>query len=118
MKALKYTIFTLLFGGALTSCNFLDKEPYQLTLSDYFNTADEANSFDRIYAELGQSTFYGADYMYLVGGDDLSHYGGSGRAPATKGLICNNATTSDAAVTGFWYTLYSALTVRTFFGKY
>ena len=45
MKALKYTIFTLLFGGALTSCNFLDKEPYQLTLSDYFNTADEANSF-------------------------------------------------------------------------
>ena len=45
MKALKYTIFTLLFGGALTSCNFLDKEPYQLTLSDYFNTTDEANSF-------------------------------------------------------------------------
>lgn len=62
-----------------------------------------------IYAELGQSTFYGADYMYLVGGDDLSHYGGSGRAPATKGLICNNATTSDAAVTGFWYTLYSGI---------
>ena len=110
MKALKYTIFTLLFGGALTSCNFLDKEPYQLTLSDYFNTADEANSFlTGIYAELGQSTFYGADYMYLVGGDDLSHYGGSGRAPATKGLICNNATTSDAAVTGFWYTLYSGI---------
>lgn len=53
MKALKYTIFTLLFGGALTSCNFLDKEPYQLTLSDYFNTADEANSFlTGIYAEL------------------------------------------------------------------
>lgn len=110
MKALKYTILTLLFGGALTSCNFLDKEPYQLTLSDYFNTADEANSFlTGIYAELGQSTFYGADYMYLVGGDDLSHYGGSGRAPATKGLICNNATTSDAAVTGFWYTLYSGI---------
>lgn len=110
MKALKYTIFTLLFGAALTSCNFLDKEPYQLTLSDYFNTADEANSFlTGIYAELGQSTFYGADYMYLVGGDDLSHYGGSGRAPATKGLICNNATTSDAAVTGFWYTLYSGI---------
>ncbi|WP_304245433.1 RagB/SusD family nutrient uptake outer membrane protein [Phocaeicola plebeius] len=110
MKALKYTIFTLLFGGALTSCNFLDKEPYQLTLSDYFNTADEANSFlTGIYAELGQSTFYGADYMYLVGGDDLAHYGGSGRAPATKGLICNNATTSDAAVTGFWYTLYSGI---------
>ena len=47
--------------------------------------------------------------MYLVGGDDLAHYGGSGRAPATKGLICNNATTSDQAVTGFWYTLYSGI---------
>ena len=45
MKALKYTIFTLLFGGALTSCNFLDKEPYQLTLADDFNAADDANAF-------------------------------------------------------------------------
>ena len=110
MKALKYTIFTLLFGGVVTSCNFLDKEPYQIPQSDYFNTAAEASSFlTGIYAELGQSTFYGADYMYLVGGDDLAHYGGSGRAPATKGLICNNATTSDQAVTGFWYTLYSGI---------
>lgn len=110
MKALKYTIFTLLFGGMVASCNFLDKDPYQLTLSDYFNTSEEANSFlTGIYAELGQSTFYGADYMYLVGGDDLAHYGGSGRAPATKGLICNNATSSDPAVTGLWYTLYSGI---------
>lgn len=110
MKALKYTIFTLLLGGALTSCNFLDKDPYQITLPNYFNTADEASSFlTGIYAELGQSTFYGADYMYLAGGDDLSHYGGSGRAPATKGLICNTATSSDPAVTGFWYTLYSGI---------
>ena len=76
----------MLLGGALTSCNFLDKDPYQITLPNYFNTADEASSFlTGIYAELGQSTFYGADYMYLAGGDDLSHYGGSGRAPATKG---------------------------------
>lgn len=110
MKALKYTFLTMLFGCVTASCNFLDKDPYQIPQSDYFNTAAEASSFlTGIYAELGQSTFYGADYMYLVGGDDLAHYGGSGRAPATKGLICNNATTSDAAVTGFWYTLYSGI---------
>ena len=36
MKALNIRFLLLLFGGALTSCNFLDKEPYQLTLSDYF----------------------------------------------------------------------------------
>ena len=47
--------------------------------------------------------------MYLVAGDDLSHYGGSGRGPASTGLICNNATTSDNAVTAFWYALYSGI---------
>ena len=101
---------TLALGGLSVSCNFLDKEPYKVTVDTYFNTADEATSFvTGIYAILGQSSFYGADYMYLNAGDDLAHYGGSGRAPATRGLICNNATVSDAAVTGFWYTLYSGI---------
>lgn len=100
----------MMFGGIFASCNFLDKEPTKLTLENYFNTAEEANSFlTGIYAILSQSSFYGADYIYLVGGDDLSHYGGSGRAPATRGLICHNATVSDPAVTGFWYTLYSGI---------
>ena len=110
MKILKYTLFTLALGSLSVSCNFLDKEPYKVTIDTYFNTADEATSFvTGIYAILGQSSFYGADYMYLNAGDDLAHYGGSGRAPATRGLICNNATVSDAAVTGFWYTLYSGI---------
>ena len=110
MKALKYTILSLMFGGLVVSCDFLDKEPTKLTLDNYFTTADEASSFlTGIYAELGQSTFYGADYLYLVGGDDLEHYGGVNRSPVSSGLICNNATSSDAAVTGFWYTLYSGI---------
>lgn len=110
MKILKYTLFTLALGSLSVSCNFLDKEPYKVTIDTYFNTADEATSFvTGIYAILGQSSFYGADYMYLNAGDDLAHYGGSGRAPATRGLVCNNATVSDAAVTGFWYTLYSGI---------
>lgn len=110
MKAIKYTLISILLGGLTASCNFLDKEPYMVTVDTYFNTTEEASSFvTGIYAILGQSTFYGADYMYLVAGDDLAHYGGSGRAPATKGLICNNATVSDPAVTGLWYTLYSGI---------
>ena len=64
----------MMFGGMFASCNFLDKEPTKLTLENYFNTAEEANSFlTGIYAILSQSSFYGADYIYLVGGDDLSH---------------------------------------------
>ena len=110
MKALKITIIALLAGFSMASCDFLDKEPTKLTPENYFNTPAEANSFlTGIYAILSQPTFYGGDYMYLVAGDDLSHYGGSGRGPASTGLICNNATTSDNAVTAFWYALYSCL---------
>ena len=110
MKALKITIIALLAGFSMVSCDFLDKEPTKLTPENYFNTPAEANSFlTGIYAILSQPTFYGGDYMYLVAGDDLSHYGGSGRGPASTGLICNNATTSDNAVTAFWYALYSGI---------
>ena len=38
----------------------------------------------------------------------MSHYGGS-RGPADRGLICNNATTSDATVTALWYVLYAGI---------
>ncbi|KAB5101253.1 RagB/SusD family nutrient uptake outer membrane protein, partial [Bacteroides thetaiotaomicron] len=110
MKALKITIIALLAGFSMASCDFLDKEPTKLPPENYFNTPAEANSFlTGIYAILSQPTFYGGDYMYLVAGDDLSHYGGSGRGPASTGLICNNATTSDNAVTAFWYALYSGI---------
>lgn len=111
MKLLKNTLYALLLGGMMTSCNFLEKEPMELTPETYFNTADEASSFlTGIYAILGQASFYGENYIYLEGGDDLETYGGaSARTPATKGLVCVNALSSDAAVTGFWYTLYSGI---------
>lgn len=110
MKAIKNILISMMLGGFTASCNFLDKDPYMVTVDTYFNTPEEASSFvTGVYAILGQSTFYGADYMYLNAGDDLAHYGGSNRAPATKGLICNNATVSDPAVTGLWYTLYSGI---------
>lgn len=95
---------------SLGSCDFLDKEPTITTSGSYFNNETEAESFLRgVYAILTQPTFYGNQYFYLVGGDDLEHFGGSGRAPANAGLICNNATTSDPYVAGLWYTLYSGV---------
>lgn len=110
MKAFKITIISLLAGLTMASCDFLDKEPTKLTPENYFNNPEEASSFlTGVYSVLSQPTFYGGDYMYLVAGDDLSHYGGSGRGPASTGLICNNATTSDNAVTAFWYVLYAGI---------
>lgn len=110
MKTLKIAFISLLASVTLASCEFLDKEPTKLTPANYFNTEEEAASFlTGTYAILSQQTFYADDYMYLVAGDDLSHYGGANRAPATKGLICNNATTGDIAVTDFWMVLYSGI---------
>lgn len=97
MKIIKYALCAFLFGGLVSSCNFLDKEPYKLSPEKYFNNATEAESFlTGVYAILGQSTFYGENFMYLAGGDDLQHYGGtSTRQPADKGLICANTVSSD-----------------------
>ena len=91
MKIIKYALCAFLFGGLVSACNFLDKEPYKLSPEKYFNNAAEAESFlTGVYAILGQSTFYGDNFMYLAGGDDLQHYGGtSTRQPADKGLICS-----------------------------
>ena len=61
------------------------------------------------YAILGQSFMHGNEFLYLVGGDDLGHYGGANRGPNKSGLICNNANTSDPAVAALWYTLYSGI---------
>lgn len=110
MKALKIAIIFLLTSVTFASCDFLDKEPTSLTPEKYFDTEEQAASFlTGIYAILSQQTFYADNYMYLVAGDDLSHYGGSGRQPASKGLICNNATTGDIAVTDFWLVLYAGI---------
>jgi hypothetical protein len=110
MKYVKFLIITMVMAIGLSSCDFLDKEPTNTTSGNYFNDESEAKSFlNGIYAILTQPSFYGNDYYYLVGGDDLEAYGGSGRPPSKSGLICNNATTSDPSVYAFWYTLYSGI---------
>lgn len=111
MKFFRYTIYLLTIGFLVSACNFLDKEPAKMTQDGYFNSETEAYSFlTGIYAILGQSSFYGEDYLCLVGGDDIQHYGGaSTRAPMTRGLICANTVSSDPAVTALWFTLYAGI---------
>ena len=110
MKVIKICILSLLVGLNLTSCDFLDKEPTKTTSNNYFKNEAEAYSFlTGTYAILGQSSFYGNSYLFLIGGDDLQHYGGVGRSPYKSGLICNNANSSDPDVAAFWYTLYSGI---------
>lgn len=110
MKSIKTTIILLAALLSLGSCDFLDKEPTSATSDTYLKTETEATSFQKgIYAIITQQSYYGGNYFYLVGGDDLEHYGGSGRAPLNGGLICNNATSSDSYVTSFWYTLYAGV---------
>lgn len=95
---------------AVSSCDFLEKEPYQLSPENYFNNESEVASFlTSVYAPLASQNFYGNYYMDLNAGDDLSHYGG-GRNPATNGTIaCNNANSSSPYFSYLWITLYSGI---------
>ncbi|MCI1646863.1 MAG: RagB/SusD family nutrient uptake outer membrane protein [Bacteroides sp.] len=109
MKKIKIALILWVSIG-ITSCDFLDKEPTYLTPETYFSNESEASSFlTGTYAILQQSAFYGDSWLYLVGGDDLSHYGGAGRAPKSGGLICNNANSGDPLVAQLWYDLYSGV---------
>lgn len=110
MKKIKIAFLSLLTTCTMASCEFLEKEPYKIVPENYFKTEAEAQAFlTGTYANLGQPTFYGNSYMVLVGGDDLEFYGGSTGRISDTGLICNNTTTSDAAVTNFWFNLYNGI---------
>lgn len=111
MKIIKLSVFIVLAAITLSACSdFLEKEPTSTTSGNYFKTEAEAESFLKgVYAILTQTSFYGNDYFMLAGGDDLEAYGGAGRSPSARGLICNNANSSDPAVAAFWYTLYAGI---------
>lgn len=110
MKTIKITFLSLVAACTMASCDFLEKEPYKITPENYFQNETEVSNFlTGIYANLSQTSFYGNDYMVLAGGDDLEFYGGSTGRISNTGLICNNTTTSDAAVTQFWADLYSGI---------
>ena len=110
MKPVKIALLTFLACTALSSCDFLDKKPYEITPDNYFNTEAEVSSFlTSVYAPLASQNFYGNYYGYLTGADDLAHYGG-GRNPESTGVIaCNNATSSSPYFSYLWLTLYSGI---------
>lgn len=110
MKTIKIAIISAFIGLGFASCDFLDKEPTYLTPQTYFTNESEAFSFlTGVYSILQQSPFYGNEYLYLIGGDDLGHFGGVGRTPRVGGLICNNASSGDPTVSMFWFLLYSGI---------
>ena len=116
MKKIKYLLLSIFAAGTVSSCSFLDKEPYKITPETYFQDEEQANTYlTGIYAIIGQSSFYGGDYMLLAGGDDLTCYAGSTGRVSTSGLICNLATTSDPAVTALWFTLYNGIERANYF---
>ena len=109
MKKIKIAVLSLFIGTSFTSCNFLDKEPTSLTPETFYSNETEAfSALTSVYANLLQSPFYGSDYLFLIGGDDLEHFGGTGRSPRT-GLICNNANNADPLVSALWFDLYSGI---------
>ena len=68
MKKIKIAFLSLLATCTIASCDFLEKEPYKIVPENYFQNEAEAQSFlTGIYSNLGQSTFYGGDYMVLAG---------------------------------------------------
>jgi starch-binding outer membrane protein, SusD/RagB family len=108
MKSIKFISLglVLLFWGSCS--DFLDKTPHTLTPETYFNSESELQLFlTGVYSPLMQERFYGSDYpMSLAGGDDLSFYQ---RSTPVSGIICNNANSSNAAVTTFWRVLYDGV---------
>lgn len=109
MKTFKSFILSLACL-ALASCDFLEKDPTRLTPGNYFNNEAEVASFlTSIYSPLASPFFYGNEYMYMVAGDDLSHYGGGRNPYATGAIACNNANSSSPMFSNLWITLYTGI---------
>lgn len=54
-------------ASVVASCNFLDKEPYEIVPENYFQNENEASSvLTGIYAILGQSTFMEETIIYWL----------------------------------------------------
>lgn len=107
MKTIKYIILSLLCIGAV-SCNFLDKEPYELTPETYFNNETELNTFlIGVYNPLMQEVFYGNSYpLDLAGGDDLTFYQ---RSSPSNSIMCANANSANAGIMTYWRILYDGI---------
>lgn len=107
MKTIKY-ILSLFLIVNIVSCDFLEKEPYELTPETYFNNEAELNTFLLgVYNPLMQEFFYGNYYpLYIAGGDDLTFYQ---RSNAYNSILCANANSSTPDILTYWRILYDGI---------
>ena len=108
MKTFKF-LSIISIVALMSSCSdFLDKTPHTLTPETYFNTESELQLFlTGVYSPIMQERFYGNDYpLSIAGGDDLSFYQ---RSTPVSGIICNNANSSNSAITTYWRVLYDGI---------
>ena len=109
MKHTVQILIAIIYVSGIYGCDFLEKTPTELAPETYYKNADEAfSALVGVYSVLSSHMFYGENVIYLLCGDDLSYYGGN-RQPATKGIICNNATVSDASTNNMWFILYTGI---------
>ena len=108
MNKIKFIILFVCTCLAVTSCDFLEKDPTKLTPEVYFNNEAEASAFlTGVYGPLISQNLYGGEmYMHQVAGDDLAHYGGGRPAYGNGAISCRNATASSTPFSNIWYTLY------------
>lgn len=107
---MKATLYILLLSSCtwFVSCNFLDKEPYELTPETYFNNETELNAFlIGVYSPIMQEYFYGNYYpLYIAGGDDLTFYQ---RASPANSILCANANSATSEIMTYWRNLYDGI---------
>lgn len=110
MKAIKYYIFSLLLIVGAVSCDFLDKDPYELSPDHFYKSDSEVQSaIIGMFSPLMQEYFYGNNYAYTIaGGDDLSFYQRS--TPIGGGsLLCADANSGTTDISNYWRVLYDGI---------
>ncbi len=103
----KILLFAVI-GFLVSSCNFLDKEPTELTPETYYNSAGELErALTGVYSTLAQEAFYGNYYaVYNAGGDDLSFFQ---RSSGKNSIATADANSSSNFITKYWTALYQGI---------
>lgn len=102
-------LFVSMMAVGMSSCNFLDTEPYDFVAPEtFFNTEEECEmTLAGIYWTLASESVYGENYSCkLSNTDDLSFYT---RANQTDNVATNSHGTGNAEIWNVWEELYSGI---------
>lgn len=102
-------LFVSMMAVGMSSCNFLDTEPYDFVAPEtFFNTEEECEmALAGIYWTLASESVYGENYSCkLSNTDDLSFYT---RANQTDNVATNSHGTGNAEIWNVWEELYSGI---------